>query len=368
MAKPPLPEGGAAARCAVGLLRGLSARGIDCHVLCPRGPGPVPALPPDLSVEMVAIPQLELTRIRWNRLVSPLGTLADGPFAEQLRKRARDADVVHFFELEAAVAIDVVERPAVAQLDCLTRRDPRSWNPLRAQGRRSIELLRGELDVRRRARWLLVSSEEIREQLAPATPRAEVVVAPLALDPSHYRPGATLDSTVAGLIGTARWPPTANAVERLLTRVWPLVLERRPEARLLLGGDGMERSAFSHLPDLPGVEWRGRVPSAAEFLRELGVLLYPLGAGSGLKVKVLEALALGIPIVTTADGAEGLGARGGVAVESEDARIAEVTVALLEDLSIRRAAGAEAHETFLHHHTPAVAAASVAEVYRRMLS
>jgi glycosyltransferase involved in cell wall biosynthesis len=317
---------------------------------------------------MVAVPPLELARIRWNRLVKPLRTLAGGPFAERLRKRARDADVVHFFELEAAVAIDVVDRPAVAQLDCLTRRDPRSWNPLRAQGRRSIELLRGELDVRRRARWLLVSSEEIRGQLAAAAPHAEVVAVPLALDPSHYTPGATLDSTVAGLIGMARWPPTANAVERLLTRVWPLVLERRPEARLLLAGDGMEHSAFSHLPDLPGVEWRGRVPSAAEFLRELGVLLYPLGAGSGLKVKVLEALALGIPVVTTPDGAEGLGARDGVAVESEDGSIALATVALLEDLSIRRAAGVEAHVTFMSHHTPPIAAAAVVEVYRRMLS
>jgi glycosyltransferase involved in cell wall biosynthesis len=352
----------------VGLLRGLAARGIDCHVLCPQVLGSAPTLPSDLSVEMVAIPQLTLARIRWNRLVSPLGTLTDGPFAEGLRERARDADVVHFFELETAAAIDVVDRPAVAQLDCLTRRDPRSWNPLRAQGRRSIELLRGELDVRRRARWLLVSSEEIREQLAGAMPRAEVVVAPLALDPSHYKPGATLDSAVAGLIGMARWPPTANAVERLLTRVWPLVLERRPEAKLLLAGDGMERSAFSQLPDLPGVEWRGRVSSAAEFLRELGVLLYPLGAGSGLKVKVLEALALGIPVVTTPDGAEGLGARGGVAVESEDARIALTTVALLEDLGVRRAAGAEAHKTFLLYHTPAIASAAVVELYQRMLS
>jgi glycosyltransferase involved in cell wall biosynthesis len=170
------------------------------------------------------------------------------------------------------------------------------------------------------------------------------------------------------LIGTAGWPPTAKAVERLLTDVWPRVVERRPQARLLLAGAGMERSRFPELPDCPGVEWRGRVPSATEFLREIGVLLYPLTAGSGLKVKVLEALALGIPVVTTPDGAEGLGARGGVVVESEDGRIVEATTELLEDVEARRRMGDAAYRTYLDHHTPKVASRPVLDLYERMLA
>jgi glycosyltransferase involved in cell wall biosynthesis len=130
----------------------------------------------------------------------------------------------------------------------------------------------------------------------------------------------------------------------------------------------MERSAFPHLPEHPGVEWRGRVPSATDFLRELGTLLYPLTAGSGVKVKVLEALALGIPVVTTPDGAEGLGARGGVTVESDDRPIVETTVALFDSFEARRQGGEAAYRTFVDHHTPAVTAAPVVELYERMLA
>jgi glycosyltransferase involved in cell wall biosynthesis len=366
MRHPPSLEGGAAARCAVALIEGLAARGVDCRVLAPLSLDPV-EIPAGLSVELAPGSDPRRTQIRWDRLVRPLGRLTRAPFTERLRTLSRDVDVVHFVEAEAAGAIQLVDRPALVQLHCLTRRDPRVWNPLRPAGRESIELLRGEIRARRHARWLLVNSTEVGDPLRAASAQAEVVVAPLALDPSHYLQRASLESSAAGLIGTARWPPTEAAVERLLTRVWPLVLRRRPDARLILAGEGMERAAFADLPQLPGVEWRGRVPCATDFLRELGVLLYPLTSGSGAKVKVIEALALGVPVVTTPEGAEGLGARAGVFVEREDERLVESAVALLDDLPARRVAGEAAYQTFVRHHAPLPAAAPVVALYERMV-
>jgi glycosyltransferase involved in cell wall biosynthesis len=396
MAHPPLLEGTAAGRCAVALLEGLAAHGVDCHVLCPqRGGEPLPTSLGGLGVDGVGVegagegegimgagvesmrmgsvrieavprPRVPAAQLRRDRLLRPMGTLARGPFGERVRVLAGDADVVHFVEMEAGMAIAMVNRPAVVQLHCLTRRDPRVWNPMRAQGRISIELLRGERRVRHGARWLLVNSAEVGRQLAQLAPQAKVVAAPLALDPDHYEPRAALDAPRLGLIGTARWPPTGRAIERLLRRVWPLVREQRPDAELLLAGEGMERSAFGDLADQGGVRWLGQVPSATEFLRTLGVLLYPLTAGSGVKVKVLEALALGIPVITTPEGAEGLGARGGVIVEHEDRRLAAAAVRLCADRQARLAAGAEAYRTFIDHHSPYTAAAPVVELYERM--
>ncbi len=367
MANYPDPEGSAAARCTAALLVGLVSRGIDCRVLCVEQGDPLPAVPAGAVIEAAPSRPRTPAQIRVRRLLRPLGEFAQGPFAELVGERAREADVVHFADLEAAAALGRVKGPAVVQLDCLTRRDPRVWNPLRAQGRRSIELLRGEAHVRRRAHWLLASSAEVASRLTATARHARVAYAPLALDPLHYEPAAALDSSLVGLIGTARWPPTQQAVTRLLTRVWPLVRSRRPGARLLLAGDGMEPAHFGAIAEAPGVEWRGRVDSAADFLRELGVLLYPLSRGSGAKVKVLEALALGLPVVTTPEGAEGVGARGGLTVETDDEQLAESVVALCEDPQARREAGAAARLTFAGHHSPPVAAAVVAELYERML-
>jgi glycosyltransferase involved in cell wall biosynthesis len=296
-----------------------------------------------------------------------LGLLAREPFASRLRQLSAEADVVHFVEAEAAGGLGLVSKPAVVQLHCLTMRDGRSWSPIRAAGRESIELLRAEIKIRRRARWLLANSPEVGNDIALRERGATVMVAPLALDPTYYAPAATLGSNVAGLIGTATWPPTASAVERLIGKVWPLVRELYPQARLVLAGHGMERSRFKHLPDCPSIEWRGTVPSASDFLRELGVLLYPLAAGSGAKIKVLEALALGVPVVTTPNGAEGLGSSKGVVIETEDRSLAAATITLLKDAQARGLAGKAASETFRDYHTPELAAVPVIELYERMV-
>jgi len=366
---PPLPEGGAAARCSLALLRGLQDHGVECQVLAADiGSAPPEALPAGLHVEIVSPAPPSPWQGRRDRLVHPNGLLARGEFAARVQALSVNVDVVHFVEAQAAVGMRHARVPALAQIHFHTRRDRRIGVPWRREGRDAIELLRAERRVCRSARWLLANSVEVAAELAASAPRAQVAVAPLALDERYYTPPATLESSTAGLIGTAGWPPTARAVERLLTEIWPRVHERRPQARLLLAGVGMERSAFPDLPECPGVEWRGRVPSATAFLRELGVLLYPLTAGSGLKVKVLEALALGIPVVTTPDGAEGLGGGGGVTVESDDRRIVEATVALLDDPDARRDAGEAARRTFVDHHTPAVAARPVVALYERMLA
>jgi len=349
------------------MLRGLAAHGVDLQVLAADLRHEFHGMPPDdLPVELALTPHPSRGRTRWLRFTRPHAVLTTTSFAPLVRERAREADVVHFVELGGASLIPYVDRPAVAQIHCLTRRD-RDIGPVWTHdGRVARELLRAEQRVVRHASWLLVNSREVAEPLTRMAPQAHVAVAPLPLDPATYAPRAPLDQPVAGLIGTAGWPPTANAVERLLRNVWPRVLERRPDARLLLAGFGMEREAFPRLPDLPGVEWRGRVDSATGFLRELGVLLYPLGRGSGAKIKVLEAIALGVPVVTTPDGAEGIGGSGGLVVETDDVALASATAALLADPAARAAAGAAAHETFMEHHAPLPASAPVLELYERM--
>lgn len=368
MTYPPEVEGGAAARCAVGLVRGLDAAGVECRVLTAAPVDQQVDVPSGMSVEIVRVAHPSRMRARAYRLLSPGLPFVRAELVARLRERAAESDVVHFFDAAAATAVRSTACPSLVQVHFLTLRDRGIGLLPDRRNRETLERLRVERRAVRRARWLLANSPEVAQPLASSAPRAEVAVAPLALDGAHYPCPAELAAPLAGLIGTARWPPTRSAVERVLAGVWPRVLARRPDARLLLAGAGMEREAFAHLPELPGVEWCGTVPSASGFLRSLGLLLYPLPAGSGTKIKVLESLALGVPVVTTPDGAEGLCERDGVSVESDDERIAAAAWELLADAGRRRAAGAAGLKNFERNHTPLAAARPVVRLYERMLA
>jgi glycosyltransferase involved in cell wall biosynthesis len=116
------------------------------------------------------------------------------------------------------------------------------------------------------------------------------------------------------------------------------------------------------------VEWLGRVPSADAFLMGLGALLYPVQRGSGAKVKVLESMLLGVPVVTTTPGAEGIDGSGGIVVADDDRALADATCELIDDVAARRRAAEQARRRFDAHHTPTTATVPVLDVYERILA
>jgi glycosyltransferase involved in cell wall biosynthesis len=367
LAEPPLVEGGAEGRCALGRAQGLAAHGADVRILAARQVFSIAGTPPaDVDIEVCDVaPPAPGWRTRLDRLRSPHGTLATGAFAARVRDLAREADVVHLEGIDAA-AIDVGPRtPSVAQINFLTRHDRSLRGPWNAMWREAVELRLAERRAMRRHRWLAANSSRVAETIRAARPPGEVVVAPLSLDSRYYQPRALDGPPAAGLIGTAAWPPTAEAMWRLLTRVWPRVRRAMPDARLRLAGRRMHAVA-AHAP-LDGVDVLGDVPSAREFLGALGVLVYPITRGSGMKVKTLEALALGIPIVTTPAGAEGVPPSDGVMVEIGDEALAARTIELLRDARARAERGRAARRTFEASFAPEVATVPLMRVYRRAI-
>jgi polysaccharide biosynthesis protein PslH len=364
LAAPPLAEGGAPGRCAVGLLRGLAAHGVEAHVLAARQyfVGEPPA---DLPVELVGPePMRHGPRGFAQRMRRPRGNLGRGDFARRVRELAAGVDVVHLEETDTAWCDDGVETPSLVHLHYRIRRDRDLGAPWRPEFRFVLEGVLAERAAVRRHRYLVCSSSAIAEAVAAEAPHAEVVHAPLSLDPRYYVQ-ATLDGPpVAGIIGTGAWRPTAEAMGRLVRRVWPRVRERVPDARLLVAGRALD--AVPGLAAAPGVQVLGEVESAPEFLRGLSVLVFPLERGSGMKVKVLEALASGVPVVTTRDGAEGIEADGGLIVEQDDATLADAVVQLLRDGDERARRGLAGRQAFLDRYSPKPATAPLVALYERM--
>jgi glycosyltransferase involved in cell wall biosynthesis len=364
LTQPPLPEGGAPGKTAVGLLRGLREHGVDVRAIAARrGFSVAGEVPPDLPVELVDVEPPGPWAARLGRFRRPLGELGGGSFAARVREAAGGADVLHLEETETAWSGDGVPLPSLVHVHFLARRDRDLGAPWRRQFREVLDSSRAERAAARRHRYLVASSPLVADALRATAPRAEVVLTPLTLDPALYEPARLDGPPLAGLIGTARWSPTADAMQTLVRDVWPLVARAAPEARLVVAGRG---TSDLGLPQAPGVELAGEVDSARDIFLQLSLLLFPLARGSGMKVKTLEAMASGVPVVTTPAGAEGIDPSDGVIVHEEPERLAAAAAELLRDAQARRERGAAARADFVRRYSPRPATEPLVELYRRM--
>jgi glycosyltransferase involved in cell wall biosynthesis len=150
----------------------------------------------------------------------------------------------------------------------------------------------------------------------------------------------------AVFVGKMDYRPNAEAVEWFCARVLPLVQARFPSFQLTIVG-AAPPSAVRRLGLLSGVRVVGEVPETTPYLNDATLAVAPLLAGSGTRLKVLEALAHGCPVVSTTFGCSGLGAQAGedlVVADSPDA-FADGVISLLTDPA-RRAAMARTGRRF----------------------
>ena len=107
-------------------------------------------------------------------------------------------------------------------------------------------------------------------------------------------------------LGSLDWRPNLDGVQLLLQRVFPAVQAAQPGCRLLLVGRNPPDSLRRQVAGMPAVELHANVPDVRPFLADCCMLVVPLRIGGGSRLKILEALASGTPVVSTRIGAEGL--------------------------------------------------------------
>jgi glycosyltransferase involved in cell wall biosynthesis len=107
-------------------------------------------------------------------------------------------------------------------------------------------------------------------------------------------------------LGSLEWRPNLDGVGLMLDRVFPEVQRQEPGAELVIVGRNPPAGLAERVRGLAGVSLRGNVPDVRPFLADSAVMAVPLRIGGGSRLKILEALASGLPVVSTAVGAEGL--------------------------------------------------------------
>jgi len=144
---------------------------------------------------------------------------------------------------------------------------------------------------------------------APSTP---IAVVPNGVDTDYFVPTATAPASRALVFAALmNYPPNIDAAVWFCDAVLPLIIARHPDVRFRIVGDKPTPQVLA-LARRPGVEVTGRVPDVRPHMAEAPVVVVPLRSGAGTRLKILEAMAMGRPVVSTRLGAEGLQVTDGV--------------------------------------------------------
>jgi glycosyltransferase involved in cell wall biosynthesis len=163
-------------------------------------------------------------------------------------------------------------------------------------------------------------------------------------------------------VGNLTWHPNVQGLDWFLTEVWPLLRRRLPGVALTIAGSGLAtggdgRPLFPSRWQVPGAEVVGFVPDLLPLYRRSLVMIVPILSGSGIRIKLLEALRAGMPVVSTPQGAAGLPLRDGgeALIEGDPEGFAAAVVRLCGDDGLRRRLREAGYRYLSAHHSESAA-------------
>jgi glycosyltransferase involved in cell wall biosynthesis len=188
----------------------------------------------------------------------------------------------------------------------------------------------------------VVVSPQDRDMLRTLNPKLRVEVIPNGVDLIEFRarPTARTESMLL-FVGNYEYAPNVDAALRLATEILPRVRVRVPEARLWLVGNAPPPEIQALASDTVTVT--GRVPDVRPYLARATAFVSPLRLGAGIKNKVLEALAMGCPLVATPLSIDGIAVTDGhdTLIADGDALV-DATVRVMQDADLRQKLSANA--------------------------
>ena len=175
---------------------------------------------------------------------------------------------------------------------------------------------------------------------------------PNGVDAGFFSPdGSSYDPDTISFIGRMDYYPNIECMQRFCSQVWPLLQRERPALKLLIVGADPVPEVLA-LGKLPGITVTGSVPDVRPFVRQSAVNVAPLAIARGTQNKILEAMAMGVPVVTTGLAAGGVDAEPGrhLLVADSASETAAAVLRIVNNPAERARLSAAGRERMRSHH------------------
>ncbi len=195
-------------------------------------------------------------------------------------------------------------------------------------------------------------------------------VIPVGYDTSRLQPQpGKINFPTVFFIGTLDWFPNQEGLVWFIEKVWPRVLSNHPRLTFYVAGRNAPEWMVSTLKKAPNVKFLGEIDDAHAYINENALMIAPLFSGSGMRVKIIEGMALGKTIVTTTIGAEGIGVTPGenIMIEDGEEEFAKRMDELLNDRALFDAIGRNAVRFVMQNYDNHRISVSLAEFYKKHL-
>ena len=315
----------------------------------------VDPLPPGIEAIDIDTSDYLGALLRVPRLRAPLlvTRFYSNEFARVLRERVRDCDLIHIegqFLLPYVPVIRAATRaPIVLRAQNV---EFRIWETLAAQAT-GVRRLAMQSLARSLRKWevahlndcdavIPIAAEDDQHFRALGMTRPSFVL-PCGVDTNEPMPSANVDRYRLYFAGSMLYRPNVEAVQWLVDEAWPRIVAMEPRARLTIAGSGFPDALHEQLTSR-GIDIAANVPDMRAFAAPFRAMLAPMFSGSGMRIKVLEAMALGKAVIATPLGAGGIDvtANENILVADDAETFARHAVACMHDDALAERIGSNA--------------------------
>lgn len=214
---------------------------------------------------------------------------------------------------------------------------------------------------------IAISENDLQTILKLSTPLHYVAI-PFGIDPAHYPQQEEGVDNSLFFIGALDWIPNQQGLIWFLEKVWPELKTSYPEISFHVAGRNAPLWLIDRL-ETQKIEFHGEIDDAVKFLSKYQIQVVPLFSGSGIRIKILEGMAMGKAIVATSKAIEGIGiTRDKELMIADDAGAFVLKIKyLLSDKHKRISIGAEARAFISKEFDNLALANKVGSFYRKLI-